>query len=66
MNLPAPRFISLVLAWCYGRIDPQKIEEWEFMLEAPLPGDEHRVPSQAELAEENAEFMRNAAALTGG
>lgn len=40
MRLPAHRFLNYVQAWCYQRIQPEKREEWEHMLTAPLPGRE--------------------------
>jgi hypothetical protein len=37
-------------------MDPEKREEWEFMLDAPLPGHEHRV-SQTELDRDAQAFL---------
>jgi hypothetical protein len=54
--MPPHRFCNLVMAWCQERIDPEKLEEWKYMMSQPLPGDEKKVtPMQAE--DEGASFM---------
>jgi hypothetical protein len=39
------------------RIDPEKREQWEFDLDAPLPWQKDRAPSQEQLDREGADFL---------
>lgn len=51
------RFLNFVYAWCVERIDPEKREDWERMLEAPLPGMEKAKPTEVMIEAEGASFM---------
>jgi len=56
MRLPAYRFLNCVYAWCLQHIHPEKVEEWLFNLNQPLPGHEEEV-SDAMAEQEGADFM---------
>lgn len=57
LRLPAVRFCNAVYTWCLHRIEDDKREQWEYMLNAPLPGQEERVTENvAEV--EGAAFMQ--------
>jgi hypothetical protein len=65
------RFLNCVYAWCVERINPDKREEWEAQLNAPLPGEDTRVvvASEADIEREGAMFMAAMSQhqiLTGG
>lgn len=51
------RFLNFVFAWCVERVQPDKMEEWMFNLDAPLPGDEKKAPSQEDLAADGQAFL---------
>ena len=40
IRFPAHRFLNCVYAWCIERIEPDKLDDWKFQLEAPIPGHE--------------------------
>jgi hypothetical protein len=46
------------------RIPPDKMEEWLYMLEAPLPGRENK-PTPIDREREGEDFMAAMAALNG-
>lgn len=50
------RFLNCVYTWCLERIPPDKREQWEMMLEAPLPGKE-KVVTERQLELESEGFM---------
>jgi hypothetical protein len=52
-----------------ARVDPEKREDWDNDLTAPLPGQERRKPTEAVLEKEASDFMATMMqhkALTGG
>jgi hypothetical protein len=51
------KFLNCVYTWCVERIPNDKREEWENMLEAPLPGREKAAPSEAQMEREGSDFM---------
>lgn len=55
LRLPTHRFFNAVQAWCLGRIDPEKREEWLMQLDAPLNPD--APPTEAQLEAEGQAFM---------
>jgi hypothetical protein len=57
--LPPHRFLNRVFAYFVGRIDPEKREEWEMSLDAPLPGESAAaaLPSPATVEAEGEAFM---------
>jgi hypothetical protein len=65
ITLPPHRFCNLVYAWLIGRIDPEKIEQVEFQLNQPLPGEEKKV-SVMQQEDDGASFMAAMGALKGG
>lgn len=40
MALPLDRFLNAIFVWCIQRIEPDKLNEWRFQLEKPLPGQQ--------------------------
>ena len=56
IRFPPHRFLNCVYAWCVDRINPDKLEEWLFMLDSPLPGREKEV-SAVQAADEGESFM---------
>ena len=52
---PVHRFVNLTYAWCLTRIEPEKLEEWMFMLNSPFPGE--KVVSDQMLEDEGAAFL---------
>lgn len=54
IRLPGHRFLNYVFGWCVKRIEPEKREEWEAMLDAPIPGME---PTPAMVEAEGQSFM---------
>jgi hypothetical protein len=54
--------MNLVYGWCVKYMDPEKREEWQAMLEAPLPGQERAKPTPFTAAQEGADFMAAMAA----
>ncbi len=50
------RFCNLVYGWAIQRIEPEKREEWDYMLTAPFPG-ETEVVSEFRDEDEGASFM---------
>jgi hypothetical protein len=58
IRLPPHRFLNCVYKWCLDRIDPEKVEDWEMMLSAPLPGEKPAKPTESELEAEGAAFMQ--------
>jgi hypothetical protein len=56
LRLPPHRFLNAVYAWCLNHIDPEKREEWDAMLEAPLDGSRAK-PTDAQIESEGADFM---------
>ena len=49
------KFLNLVYAWCVQWMDPEKREEWEQALNAPMEGTRH--PTDLQLEQEGADFM---------
>jgi hypothetical protein len=49
--------MNLVFTWCVARIDPEKREQWEIELRAPLPGWEKVEPTPFVAEQEAADFM---------
>jgi len=45
-----------VYAWCVAHLEPEKREEWDAMLAAPLPGQERRA-TPATVEAEGESFM---------
>lgn len=54
---PPHRFMNLIYGWCVERVQPEKREEWEMMLETPLPGLEKAEPTPFQAEDEAADFM---------
>jgi len=48
------KFLNLVYAWCVQFMDAEKREEWDVMLEAPLPGAK---PTEAQIEREGESFL---------
>lgn len=49
--------MNLVFTWCVARIDPEKREQWEMELRAPLPGQEKAKPTPFVAEQEASDFM---------
>lgn len=62
VRLPGHRFLNYVYGWAVKRIDPEKREEWDAMLEAPIPGLSTE-PSEAQIEAEGQSFMALMAAV---
>lgn len=65
---PVHRFLNLVYAWCVAHIDPEKREDWEYQMNAPIPGRETQV-SEATAEVEGEGFlamMQQHQSLTSG
>jgi hypothetical protein len=58
LRLPEAKFTNAVYAWCVKYMTPEDREKWDMMLTAPLPGQEKRKPSEAEVEAEGAAFMQ--------
>ena len=56
LDLSVRKFLNLVFAWCVEGRDPEKIEEWLYLLEQPLPGEEKKV-SDSDLEADAKSFM---------
>lgn len=56
IEFPVHRFLDFVYAWLMNRIDPEKMEEVDDMLNRPLPGQERKV-TDAMAEDEGASFM---------
>lgn len=56
MLVPPRKFLSVVYAWAVERIPGEKREQWEFDLDAPLPGREAKEPSEEDLQREFDDF----------
>jgi hypothetical protein len=54
--------MNFVYAWCVERIPPEKREQWEIDLAAPLPGQERAAPTPFQAETEGADFMATMAA----
>lgn len=65
LRLPVHRFLNYVYAWCVARIDPEKLEQWHWELNQPLPGRE-RVITDAQAEEEGQGFMDLMMGMRGG
>ena len=65
LDLPPHRFCNFVYAWLMGRIDPEKLEEVNYMLDLPLPGREKKVTPMQQV-DEGDSFMAAMGALKGG
>lgn len=57
MTYPPHRFLNLVFGWCVSGMTQEEREKWEMMLHAPLPGQERKPPTEAELEIEGQAFM---------
>jgi hypothetical protein len=57
LRLPIQRFLNIVYTWAVKRIDPEKREQWEFDLDAPLPWSANQEPSQEQLDREGMDFL---------
>lgn len=57
IRLPPHRFCNAVYAWCVQHMTPEKREEWDFMLNAPLPGHEQAAPTETVIEAEGEAFM---------
>lgn len=51
------KFLNCIYAWCVERINPDYREQWEADLVAPLPGQEKKAASEAQVEQEGADFM---------
>lgn len=51
------RFLNCVYTWCLDRIDPEKREEWDAMLESPLDPKAKAKPTDSQVESEGAAFM---------
>ena len=65
MRLPPHRFLNIIYTWSISRIDPERREEWEAMLNDPLPGEEAK-PSDTDLEMDGDSFMSAMTLMTGG
>jgi hypothetical protein len=54
--MPFHRFLNCVYTWCLARIQPEKVEQWLYQLEQPIPGREDKA-SDAQLESEGDAFM---------
>lgn len=59
MSIGPRKMLSLVYGFCLKRIAPEKIEQWIFELEAPLPGGKVRTDTSPD--EDAALFLAAAA-----
>jgi hypothetical protein len=57
LRLPIDRFLNVVHNWFREHIPHDKIEEWEMMLSAPLPGQARAKPTPFTEDEEAEGFM---------
>lgn len=57
IRFPPHRFLNFVYAWCLARIEPDKLEEWLYLLNQPLPGQEKKVTDA--MAESEGESFMN-------
>jgi hypothetical protein len=57
LRLPPAKFTNAVYAWAVQMMLPEDREKWDAMLIAPLPGQERKRPSEAEVEMEGAAFM---------
>lgn len=65
VELPMYRFLNLVYAWAYERVETEKIEQFEYELMEPLPGREREIDERtAEI--EGAGFMEAMQTLKRG
>lgn len=46
-----------MMAWCLARIPEDKREEWDYEMNAPLPGESPKVPSRADTEADGEAFM---------
>jgi len=51
--------MNLVYGWCVERIDPEKREEWDALLNDPLPNQvvQRAAPTPFQAEDEGASFM---------
>lgn len=64
LRLPIHRFLNYVYAWCVERINPEKLEQWQWELEQPLPGQEKK-PTEGQTEDEGQGFMDFMAGMRG-
>jgi hypothetical protein len=64
IRLRAYRFLNFIYAWCLDHVEPDKREEWIYMLNQPLPGRETK-PTESELEADAESFMAAMAQLKG-
>lgn len=57
MALRPQKFINVIYAWAVPRIDPEKREQWEYDLDAPLPWAVNQEPSAEQAEREGQDFM---------
>jgi hypothetical protein len=57
IEFPCYRFLNCVYTWCLARLDPEKREEWDAMLMAPLDPSKKAKPTDAQIEAEGADFM---------
>jgi hypothetical protein len=56
IRLAPHRFLNFVYAWAVARVDPEKREEFDMLLDTPVPGQERQV-SETTREAEGAAFM---------
>lgn len=64
IRFPLHRFLNCVFTWALNRVPPDKVEQFMFELEKPIPGRE-RVVSQDQIEEEGQLFMALMAQQSG-
>lgn len=57
MALSPQKFLDTVYVWAIKRLDPEKREQWEAEMDAPLPWQINKAPSQEQIEEEGQDFM---------
>ena len=60
MALPVDRFLNAVYVWAMRRVDPEKFDQWKFLLEQPFP---KQVVTQATVEQEMEQFAAFAGAF---
>jgi hypothetical protein len=64
LRLPIHRFLNYVYAWCLERVEAEKLEQWRWEMNQPLPGREKDV-TDAQVEEEGRGFMDLMTAMGG-
>lgn len=66
IKLRFDRFLNVIFTWCMRQFtDEEKLKEWLYQLEEPLPGQIKKEPTASQLAIEAEGFMALNAALGG-